>query len=127
MTNDATKNRITNIIINFLINNQNVKTMLITRKSLYSGVEHTLDINITQEKLDEWTRLESDSNGPLIQEFFPELTADEREFILTGILADEWDDMFPEEDDDNIDDGGSMFEDDDSTDLGDFTNSIITF
>jgi hypothetical protein len=34
----------------------------------------------------------------LIQDAFPTLTADEREFILTGITSEEWDEIFPEED-----------------------------
>ena len=35
-------------------------------------------------------------NGQLIQDAFPALTADEREFILTGITGDEWDEAFIE-------------------------------
>ena len=35
-------------------------------------------------------------NGQMIQEAFPTLTADEREFILTGITGDEWDEAFIE-------------------------------
>lgn len=32
-----------------------------------------------------------------IQDAFPYLTEDEREFILTGIIAEEWDEMFGDE------------------------------
>jgi len=32
-------------------------------------------------------------NGALIQEAFPYLTTDEREFIDTGLIGDEWDKM----------------------------------
>ena len=32
-------------------------------------------------------------NG-LIQNIFPDLTPDEREFIKTGVTPDEWDNMF---------------------------------
>lgn len=38
-------------------------------------------------------------NGHLIQKAMPELTADEREFLLTGMTPEEWDAAFGEEDD----------------------------
>lgn len=48
----------------------------------------TKDINVTQEQLDEWQQ------GGLIQNVMPHLTADEREFIMTGITSEEWDSIF---------------------------------
>lgn len=36
-------------------------------------------------------------NGALIQNAMPELTADEREFLLTGMTPEEWDATFGEE------------------------------
>jgi hypothetical protein len=33
-------------------------------------------------------------NGSMIQIAFPYLSADEREFLMTGITADEWDEIF---------------------------------
>lgn len=35
------------------------------------------------------------NGGMLIQEAFPYLTNDEREFLLTGIVPQEWDEIFP--------------------------------
>jgi len=35
--------------------------------------------------------------GTLVQDAFPQLTPSEREFIVTGILDSEWNDMFGEE------------------------------
>jgi hypothetical protein len=64
--------------------------MLITRKSSFTGVEHTLEIAVTQEQLDNW------ENGELIQKAMPKLTPDEREFIMTGITAAEWQQAFGE-------------------------------
>lgn len=40
------------------------------------------------------------NNGVLIQDAFPNMTADEREFILTGICPECWDSMGGDEDDD---------------------------
>lgn len=62
--------------------------MLITRISPFSGNTITLDIPVTQAQLDAW------ASGSLIQDAMPNLSADEREFIMTGITAQEWDDMF---------------------------------
>lgn len=64
--------------------------MLITRKSQLSGIERTLEINVTQQQLDMW------KGGMLIQKAMPQLTDDEREFIMTGITAEEWDATFEE-------------------------------
>lgn len=65
--------------------------MLITRKSDYSGVERTLDIPCTQEELDSW------QEGILSQKAFPNCTPDQREFIISGITGEEWEEMFPPE------------------------------
>ena len=58
--------------------------MLITKVSMMSGVKRTLDIDVTAEQLSEW------QNGALIQDAMPHLSVDEREFIKTGITAEEW-------------------------------------
>jgi hypothetical protein len=58
--------------------------MLITRTSLFTGVTRTIDIPVTQEQLDDW------NNGMLIQDAMPNLSADQREFIKTGITENEW-------------------------------------
>ena len=68
--------------------------MKITRKSLFSGIERTMDLDITQEQLAKW-----ESGELLIQHAFPHLTADEREFLMTGATPDEWDNAFGDDDD----------------------------
>jgi hypothetical protein len=67
--------------------------MEITRISQFSGVENTRELPITEEAWLLW----DNGNGPLIQKCFPNLTSEEREFILTGITGEEWDMMFPDE------------------------------
>ena len=59
--------------------------MLITRTSPFSGIVHIMDLDVTDSQLHRWQW------GGLIQDVFPHLTADEREFIKTGITAEEWD------------------------------------
>jgi len=65
--------------------------MIIERSSPFTGEIRRLDLNITEEQLQAW------ESGTVIQRAMPNLSADEREFILTGILPEEWDEMFGEE------------------------------
>jgi hypothetical protein len=72
-----------------------IKTaMLITKVSMVSGKTNSMEIPVTQEQIDAW------HGGELIQRAMPNLTADQREFIKTGVTAEEWDLMFSEEEDD---------------------------
>lgn len=58
--------------------------MLITKTCIFDGTTHTLDLNVTQEQLDRW------SKGGLVQNVFPHLSSDEREFLMTGIVPGDW-------------------------------------
>jgi len=62
--------------------------MKITKTSMVTGKEHTREIDVTQQQIRAW------QDGMLIQQTMPNLSADEREFIMTGITAEEWDDVF---------------------------------
>lgn len=68
--------------------------MLITRKSMLTGVERTLDLPITMDQLNAYMY-----EGVLLQHAFPNLTPDQREFIHTGTITEEWDEAFPEVED----------------------------
>ena len=59
--------------------------MLIARKSPFTGKVSTMEIDVTDEQIDAYM-----SGKGLIQDIFPDLTADEREFIKTGATPDEW-------------------------------------
>lgn len=65
--------------------------MLVTRKSPFTGKEHTLEIPVKQSQLDAW------HNGAFIQVAMPDVSAEHREFIMTGITPDEWNAIFGEE------------------------------
>ena len=65
--------------------------MQIVRTSRISGNTNVMDIDITQAQLDAWV------DGSLIQDVMPDISADEREFIMTGTTPDEWDAMFGED------------------------------
>ena len=65
--------------------------MIITKTSPFSGETNTMDIDVTQSQIDAWY------GGELIQNAMPNLSADEREFIMTGITPEEWADNFGDE------------------------------
>jgi hypothetical protein len=63
--------------------------MKITRKSVISGIQRTIDIPVNPEDYIAW----QDGYGN-IQDLMPYLSLDHREFILSGITAEEWDAAF---------------------------------
>ena len=63
--------------------------MKITRHSIITGKLHTMDLPVTEEQYARWKA------GTLVQDVFPDLTPDQREFILSGITPEEWADVFP--------------------------------
>lgn len=69
--------------------------MQITRTSILSGVKRTLDIDVTEEQLSRWKA------GELIQNVMPNLSENDREFIKTGITAEEWEAMSDESEDED--------------------------
>jgi hypothetical protein len=64
----------------------------VTKPSMLSGLENTMVLDITFEQYDAWR------GGALIQDAMPNLTPDEREFLMTGITSEEWDNEYKEED-----------------------------
>lgn len=65
--------------------------MQITRKSIVTGKVHTVDLPINEYQLARY------EGGALAQDAFPELDADGREFIISGITPEEWTATFPED------------------------------
>ena len=63
-------------------------TMIVERKSPISGEINRLWLDITQEEYDRW------QGGELVQNVWPYLSADEREFLMTGITPNEWQQLF---------------------------------
>ena len=63
----------------------------IRRKSELTGLTHEMYLPINSQELDRWHR------GELIQDVFPNLSDDQREFLLTGITAEEWEEAFGKE------------------------------
>jgi len=64
--------------------------MQITKQCMLTGDTNTMDVPVTQDQLNDWT------NGMLIQEAMPNLTAEDREFIMTGTTPEVWTKNFSE-------------------------------
>lgn len=64
--------------------------MKISMRSPISGELNVVDLAITEEQYFEFTS----PNRRKVQDIFPNLTAGEREFLLTGITSEEWDNLF---------------------------------
>lgn len=58
--------------------------MKITRTSPLSGIERTLELDITEYQLFQWNQ------GVHIQTCMSNLSAADREFVKSGITGDEW-------------------------------------
>lgn len=63
--------------------------MKVTKTSMFSGKDHTVNVNVTVAELYAWQ-----IKGEKIQDAMPHLTPDEREFLMTGVMPDEWDEAF---------------------------------
>jgi hypothetical protein len=64
---------------------------LIERRSPFSGEFNTMEIDFETEDYIKWR------GGTLIQNAFPYLTPNEREFLITGITPEEWAKEFGEQ------------------------------
>jgi hypothetical protein len=65
--------------------------MLITRTSQATGITRSIDLPVTEQQLILYA-----TTSALIQDVFPSLSDDQREFIMTGITAEEWDEIHAE-------------------------------
>lgn len=77
--------------------------MLITRISGISGVERTREIDVTIEQMNMWR------NGVCIQKAMPHLSEDDREFLMTGITPEEWNEAMKEGEEQPSDSEDSAF------------------
>lgn len=71
--------------------------MLITRRSPFTGLYNEMDLDITQEQMNRFD-LPRDRREP-IQDIFPNLSASEREFLLTGYTDSDWKALFGSDED----------------------------
>jgi hypothetical protein len=72
--------------------------MLITRQPPRTGQLNSREIPVTQMQIDTWA-----SGGRNIQDVMPDLSADDREFLMTGYTPEDWAAIFPPEEDEGPD------------------------
>lgn len=68
--------------------------MVITRQSSFTGRVRSMDLNVTEAQLNRWEA------GELVQNVFPDLSPDDREFLMTGVTAEEWAEFVGDDEDD---------------------------
>ena len=64
--------------------------MLIRKRSTLTGKLHTMDIPVTPGQLRAWNR----PGSMKVQQAFPDLNADQREFLISGTTPKEWTSAF---------------------------------
>ena len=62
--------------------------MQVSKRSVASGELNTMVLDFTMPQYMDW------KGGMLIQNAMPQLSADEREFLMTGMTPAEWNEMF---------------------------------
>ena len=60
--------------------------MLVKKRDPFTGQWNEVELDITQAQIDDW------QSGTLIPNAMPNLSPDEREFLITGIKPGTWDD-----------------------------------
>lgn len=58
--------------------------MIVRRRNIFTGKVRELELNVTSEQIARW------QGGELIQNAMPQLSTDEREFLISGLLPEEW-------------------------------------
>lgn len=70
--------------------------LAIEKTSKLTGKRHTMLLPITLEEYGMWK-----GGQKLLQHAFPQLNADQREFLLTGSTPEEWDSLFRKEEEED--------------------------
>jgi hypothetical protein len=65
--------------------------MLIEKVSNFTGKVNTMNLDVTPAQIEAWI------GGELIQNAMPNLSVEEREFLITGTTPEEWKAIFGEE------------------------------
>jgi hypothetical protein len=63
----------------------------IERRDPLTGKLNVMDLPVTEAQLAAWQQ------GALIQRVMPDLTVDQREFLMTGLMPESWDTIFPKD------------------------------
>ena len=58
--------------------------LTVVKLSYLTGKQNQMVLPVTQEQISRW------AGGELVQDVFPDLDENQREFLITGITPDEW-------------------------------------
>ena len=69
----------------------------LTRTSIITRRDNTMVLPVDADRVADWLKARRDDplRAPLVQDAFPELSEEQREFILTGVTPDEWGQLYP--------------------------------
>lgn len=81
------------IVEHHIIWNTSASTALVTAKSSFTGITHSRSMPMTFADYTRWQ-----GTGIHIQTALPDLTPDDREFLLTGATPEEWHEAFGSDD-----------------------------
>ena len=70
--------------------------MKVIKTSQITGIIREMELDITEEQIMKYEA------GALVQDAFPNLTTTEREFLITGVTEEEWNEFFGGFDDDDL-------------------------
>lgn len=70
--------------------------MKVTRKDPLTGKDNTLEIPVTEAQVNQWR------GGRNIQDVMRNLTDDQREFMMTGLMPDSWEEIFKGQTDEDL-------------------------
>lgn len=62
--------------------------MIIRKRNIFTGKVRELDLDVSPEQIARWQK------GELIQNAMPQLSRDECEFLISGLLPEEWNKAF---------------------------------
>ena len=71
--------------------------MIVRRANIFTGRVRELEVDATLDQIEAW------QNGGLIQNVMPQLSIDEREFLISGMLPEEWDAYIEEGEPEDLD------------------------
>jgi hypothetical protein len=61
----------------------------VTRRSIFTQKLNTWELPVEMSRVEGWLH-----GGSLVQNAFPDLGADQREFLMSGATPEEWDNIF---------------------------------
>lgn len=67
--------------------------LTVVKLSYLTGKQNQMVLPVTQEQISRW------EGGELVQDVFPDLDENQREFLITGITPDEWENALGVDDD----------------------------